>query len=588
MITSNHLMLRALVLLATGILIFSGCATKSVEKATQQEPAKTREGKAAQKARPEAVSQESSYYYFIEAELQKNRGNVDQAIEFLKAAIAAEPGVLYLKKELVVLYLHKQNYEKALETVEEILTAEPESPEILILKASILQTVDPDANIIPIYEKVLSIDPDRKQIYKIVGKLYMDAGKLDQSKAVFMDMVERFPKDYVGHFYLGKINAGQDNFEAAESAFNKTIELAPSLNQPRWELIELYKSKNMKQKVISVYEEILEQDPDNVAASIELSLAYYTQFRTQSADEILAELGRRSIDDASVMRTVMQQLVLKERYDEALTVLQGMLSAVPNNPGLHYASGIVHYNLDNYEKAMESFNAVAPESDFYLNSAIHRGIIAYQQKDLEHAIRILQDALDTVKQEEKVEIIPYLSSFHEEKGELDAAKTLLETGIEIDPDNTELLFELGVLYDKNGQTDDAIEQMQKVIELDSKHADALNYLGYTYADNGIRLEEAEALIRKALEQKPENGYIIDSLGWVYYQKGMYEKAVEYIEKAARLIPDDPIVLEHLGDVYEKLGEPQKALDFYQQALEKKSENAAALESKIEALRQNGL
>jgi len=165
---------------------------------------------------------------------------------------------------------------------------------------------------------------------------------------------------------------------------------------------------------------------------------------------------------------------------------------------------------------------------------------------------------------------------------------LLETGIEIDPDNTELLFELGVLYDKNGQTDDAIEQMQKVIELDSKHADALNYLGYTYADNGIRLEEAEALIRKALEQKPENGYIIDSLGWVYYQKGMYEKAVEYIEKAARLIPDDPIVLEHLGDVYEKLGESQKALDFYQQALEKKSENAAALESKIEALRQNGL
>ena len=576
-----------MVLSAAAILIFSGCAPKSAETGIQPASPKIVESRVPQPPRPDGQDRGNSYYYYMEAQLQKNRGNVDRAIEYMEAAISADPDALSLKKELVVLYLHKQNYEKSLEIVEKILTAEPKSPDILIMKASILQTIDPDAEIIPIYKKVLSIAPGRQQIYKVLGKHYMDAGKLDEAKHVFEKMVERFPKDYVGHFYLGRIHAGQENFEKAESAFQKTIELAPSLNQPRWELIKLYKSRNMEQKATAIYEEILEQDPDNVAAAIELSLAYYTRFKTQAADGILSELGRRSIDDASVIRTVIQRLVLEERYDEALTVLQGMLSAAPNNPGLHYAEGIVYYNLDNYEKALDTFDAVAPGSQFYLNAVIHRGIISYQQKDLDQAINILQNALDTVEKEDQLEIIPYLSSFYKEKGKLEAAETLIEKGIEIDPENTELQFELGVLYDKKGQTEAAIEQMKKVIELDAKHADALNYLGYTYADQGIQLDEAEDLIRRALEQKPENGYIIDSLGWVYYKKGMFEKAAAYIEKAARLIPDDPIVLEHLGDVYEKLGESQKALDSYQQALEKESENAAALESKIDALKQNG-
>ncbi len=574
-------------LLIPAVLIFSGCAAKAPEQKKESPHKQTLESAPPEKSDAEPGAPGNSYYYFLEAQLQKNKGRVDKAIAYMEAAISEDPDALFLKKELVVLHLHKQNYEKALEMVENILAAEPESPDLLIMKASILQTLDPDAEIIPIYERALSIDPERPQVYKILGKLYMDQGKLDQARKVFKKMVDIFPEDYVGHFHLGKIHASQDNFEAAASAFKKTISLAPSLNQPHWELVKLYKAWNMEDEAISVYEDILANDPDNVAAAIELSLAYYTRFRTEAAGEILADLGRRSIDDASVIRTVIQRLVLKERYDEALTVLQGMLSSAPNNPGLHYAAGIVHYNLDEVDEAVAAFEAVPRKSQFYLNAAIHRGIIAYQQKDLDRAIGILQNALDAVDKEGKAEIIPYLSSFYKEKGELEAAETLIQKGIEMAPDDTELHFELGVIYDKKGQTDAAIEQMKKVIEQDPEHADALNYLGYTYADQGIHLEEAEAMIRKALEQKPENGYIIDSLGWVYYQRGDYEKALEYIEKAVQLIGEDPILLEHLGDVYDKLGKPQRALDAYEKALEKNAENAASLEGKIEALKQSG-
>ena len=128
--------------------------------------------------------------------------------------------------------------------------------------------------------------------------------------------------------------------------------------------------------------------------------------------------------------------------------------------------------------------------------------------------------------------------------------------------------------------------MKKVISLDPKNANALNYLGYTYADLGQDLDEAERLIKEALKQKPDDGYITDSLGWVYYKKGLFSKAVTFLEKAASLEPEDPIILEHLGDAYLKDNQNQKALKFYKRSLKNKGDNndKTALEKKIEALK----
>src|SRR5207247_1682915 len=84
---------------------------------------------------------------------------------------------------------------------------------------------------------------------------------------------------------------------------------------------------------------------------------------------------------------------------------------------------------------------------------------------------------------------------------------------------------------------------------------ALNYLGYTYAEMGVRLDEAEKLIRRALEIEPDDGFYVDSLGWVYYQRGDYRRAVEHLERAVELAGDDPTVAEHLGDAYSRAGHP---------------------------------
>ena len=85
--------------------------------------------------------------------------------------------------------------------------------------------------------------------------------------------------------------------------------------------------------------------------------------------------------------------------------------------------------------------------------------------------------------------------------------------------------------------------------------------------------------------QPDDGYITDSLGWVYFKKGDLQQAILYLEKAVGLVPDDPILLEHLGDAYRRQGDPAKALDLYRRSLSHQKEDASGIKAKIETLQK---
>jgi Flp pilus assembly protein TadD len=131
--------------------------------------------------------------------------------------------------------------------------------------------------------------------------------------------------------------------------------------------------------------------------------------------------------------------------------------------------------------------------------------------------------------------------------------------------------------------------MKETIKLNPSNAQALNYLGYTYAEMGTNLGEAEGLIQRAIKLEPEDGFYIDSLGWVYYQQGHYPEAVKELERAVDLAGDDPTITEHLADAYKKLGKIKEANHLYKDALSKAKENdqVVRLKDKLQALRDDG-
>lgn len=94
----------------------------------------------------------------------------------------------------------------------------------------------------------------------------------------------------------------------------------------------------------------------------------------------------------------------------------------------------------------------------------------------------------------------------------------------------------------------------------------MNYLAYMWAERGINLDKALEYATRAVKLAPEEGAYLDTLGWVYYQRGEYGKALDFLKKAARRIPDDPVVCDHLGDTWDALKEPGKARYYWQKSV----------------------
>jgi tetratricopeptide (TPR) repeat protein len=536
---------------------------------------------------PDTLEDANSYYLYLESQFQRKKGDPERAVFFLELAAARDPDSLFLIRELVVLYLQQSENEKALDIMQRILAAEPDNIDAMIMTATIMKSLQRDAEAIVIYEKVLKMDPERRNIYHLLGKTYLDGGDMENAFRLFEAMSERFHDDYTGHYYLGQIYQAKEEPEKAETSFLKALEKAPYLVEPRLELIRIYEKTGQELKLITVYEEILTLYPDNIPTSIELGLLYHKNNRIESAEAIFSRMGRQSLEDPNIMRTLLQNLILQERDKDALIILKQMLAEVPENTEIQYMTGVVYENLGDLDAAVQQFQTIATDTRYYPNAALHLAIIYYKQGDTDKGMEVLEAAMGIVPETEKIQIIPYLASFYKEKEMIDQARALVSAGLEIEPDNPGLLYEMGVIYDRMGNTDAAMEQMTEVIRLDPDHADALNYIGYTYAEKGINLEEAERLIIKALSIKPENGYILDSLGWVYYQRGRFEEALIHLERAVELVPEDPIILEHLGDLYMKLAQPGKAIKIYERALLHWEKDTDGIQRKIDALRQEG-
>jgi Flp pilus assembly protein TadD len=145
-----------------------------------------------------------------------------------------------------------------------------------------------------------------------------------------------------------------------------------------------------------------------------------------------------------------------------------------------------------------------------------------------------------------------------------------------------------MLLEKKGSHDKAVACMEDLLKIEPDNAGALNFIGYSYAERGINLDKAEEMVKKALESRPDDGYIRDSLAWVFYEKGEYKEALAEILKAAESVADDATITEHLSDIYAKLGEHGKAMESLRKSidLEKNEDHKKALQEKLKGLEQH--
>jgi tetratricopeptide (TPR) repeat protein len=562
-----------LALFASIVVLIANCTV------TTQAPAPT------QDRSPVIYKPANQYYYFTESQIERKKGNLDKAILLLRKAIELDPQSLYLKRELSTIYIQNKEAQKAVEVLEALLAKHPDDVKSLIMYGGIKQVQKKTDEAIKAYEKVINLDPNQEKVYAFLGRLYLDQGNSDKAEKIFLKMVENYPNSYSGHYLLGRIYARRNKMKLAEKEFQKALEIEPGRLDPRFELLELYKKQGKKTDTMGIYTDILKSQPNNIRASMELGYYYHQNGRKEEAERIFYQLGQRSTSEFEVIVKVIQIYIDQKKYDAALVVVTGLLKGAPDSPDLNHLAGITFYGLKDNDSAIRHFKAVTPQSRFYQDAVIHVAYLYQKNKEVKKAIEFLKSAIE--KEPRNSEFRFYLGTYYEEINDFANSEKYLKEAIELESDNTSYYFRLGVVYDKWDKKEASMEVMRKVIALDPKHANALNYLGYTYADLGLNLDEAERLVKEALKYKPNDGYITDSLGWVYYKKGMFQEALKYLKKAVKLVPDDPIMLEHVGDTYLKLNDKENALKFYEQSLKRKEKDKEALKKKINELTGDG-
>jgi tetratricopeptide (TPR) repeat protein len=148
--------------------------------------------------------------------------------------------------------------------------------------------------------------------------------------------------------------------------------------------------------------------------------------------------------------------------------------------------------------------------------------------------------------------------------------------------NWVMFYFRGICYERSDQWPKAELDMKKALDLFPDQPLVLNYLGYSWVDKGVHLEEGMDMIRRAVEQRPDDGYIVDSLGWAYFRTGNYDEAVKNLERAVLLKPDDPTINDHLGDAYWRVGRTLEAHFQWAQAVDFKPDpdELATLQKKL--------
>jgi tetratricopeptide (TPR) repeat protein len=528
----------------------------------------------------------NSYYYYTEAQILRNSGDNLGALKMMQRAMELDPGAIFIRRELATLYLQTNNVDQALDLLLGIQKDDPGDVPTLLILGRIYQNRKEMDQAKAVYEEVLDQDPDQEDVYLLLGNLYMNDQQYDEAFDIFQRMTERFPGAYAGFFFIGKIQRERGHNDKAEQAFLQSLAIEPKLEGARYELIGIYEQRpdnaSTRRKIIDQYQAILEEDPENPQATFGLALYFHKIGKPQQAAELIRDLADTTSEN-DLVRPIYRLYLESGRNADAVYLLEEILKTHPDFTNLQYLLGLAYHNLENNAQAMVHFQAVSQDSQFYRDAVIQQAFYYSDDGQVDKAIGILETAL--VHDPDHPDFLVYLASMYEEKKAYDKALALLKHAIEVDPENERAYFRLGVVYDKLDRKEDSIAAMKQVLVLKPDHANALNYLAYTYADLGIHLDEAEELVQKALTLKPDDGYITDSLGWVYYKQGRYKEALTYLLKASELVEDDPIILEHVGDAYRELGQNEKALEFYRKSLKYRETDKDAIMEKINLLEQ---
>ena len=454
------------------------------------------------------------------------------------------------------------------------------------------------------------LDPKSADAQKVLAEMYIASGNLAKARPIVKKILESEESKGDGFLYLNNIlsrvenktnalrfivdiakpypNMVEAHFAVAHTAHmagNETIrdrelKIVDSLD-PKWETSILFKGAILFQQdpnqAIDEYKKFINKNPKSNSVRLELAKALVQTEKYAEAKQHFEQLVNSPLASSDLSLTVA--LLALESGDDLVAekyLKQALERKYPNPDQIYMYLARIYAQREDLANVLNWVEKISA-GPMFVDSRIFAAQSIRAKNGVSDAINYL-DQFKSLDRQEKLKFLQLKTSFLYNDNQYQQAINLMLSEEEKYNDSAEFYFDFGLLYEKNKDFESMEKHLKKAISLKPDYAIAYNALGYSYADRNIKLDDAKKYIEIALSIDPQNHYILDSMGWVYFRLGNYDIAYEFITKAYT-IQEDPEIAAHLGEVLWKQGKQNEAISIWQSSLEKFPENLILIETK---------
>src|SRR3989442_1335799 len=432
--------------------------------------------------------------------------------------------------------------------------------------------------------------PDFLPAWRRLAEVALNERKYDESIKALEAVFKRSPSDLEGHFLRGKVHLAKGETTQAIEEFQKVLKLEPRFASARHQLALAYLRTGNVQSAKAALKEATTANPNFTEAVLLQAELDIQTGAVQPAIEALEQLVAKQPNEARGYLGLGAAYLAKRDPAKAAEAYRKVVALAPKDPrGPHYL-GIALRMQGKTAEAKREFEASLALAPGYVEPLAQLVSVAFAEKKPDLALERVQRQITLVPNSGELQFLlgevhrargdlvhaetaylkalelqpdrigPYLrlGDVYARKGNYDQALAKLEGAVRVNPVSLTALMLSGVIYEKKGDFAKAQAAFEKALAINPRFAPAANNLAYILSVRGGDKEKALQLAQMAKEASPDDPSISDTLGWILYNRGVYQRSLVLLKESAAKLPENPEVQYHLGMAALKVGDTETA------------------------------
>ena len=535
----------------------------------------------------QADAQDSRTYdqFFLEAMVQRQKGNNDAAFDLLRHCVELNPEASEAYFFLAQYYGALKDADKSVAYIKKAAALDPDNVTYMETLAQIYIRQQDFAQAIPVIEKIYERDKDRLDLLETLFQLYQQVDDYDQAICM-LDKLETIDgKNERLSLAKSEIYTRLGNEKAAISEMKELADKYPNDLNYRAMYGETLMMNGQPKKALKVYSQILAREPDNTRVLMSLRTYHQAMEHQEIADSLTERvLLNKNATSQEKIHLLRQEISASEVMGgdstRVLQLFHKMLAQPQPNEDMAIlcASYMDAKKMpkDSISEVLRLALSIAPD-----NSAARLRLVGYawEEDNMDQVVTLCQDARQY--NPDDMAFYYYQGVAYYKCDSLEAALSSFKNGIGVikeDSDPTivsDFYAVMGDILHQQGLPEEAFAAYDSCLQWKDDNMGCLNNYAYYLSERGERLSKAEEMSFKTVKAEPKNSTYLDTYAWILFMEERYAEAKVYIEQALQNKDesvDNSVIVEHAGDIYAQNQDLDKALEYWEEALKQKPDN----------------